>query len=44
MKFNSRILPDTLNNIELILDQGIDVVCAGLDQDSRGKRHGKPHL
>tara|TARA_Y100000590_G_C15424458_1_gene902665 strand:- start:330 stop:881 length:552 start_codon:yes stop_codon:yes gene_type:complete len=28
---------DTLNNIELILDQGIDVVCAGLDQDSRGK-------
>ena len=28
---------ETLDNIELILDEGIDVVCAGLDQDSRGK-------
>jgi thymidine kinase len=28
---------ETLNNIELILNNGIDVVCAGLDQDSRGK-------
>ena len=28
---------ETLKNIELILDEGIDVVCAGLDQDSRGK-------
>ena len=28
---------DTLQNIELILNEGIDVVCAGLDQDSRGK-------
>jgi thymidine kinase len=28
---------ETLNNIELILNSGIDVVCAGLDQDSRGK-------
>ena len=28
---------DTLKNIELILNEGIDVVCAGLDQDSRGK-------
>ena len=27
----------TLQNIELILNAGIDVVCAGLDQDSRGK-------
>ena len=30
-------MPETISNIELILDQGIDVVCAGLDQDSRGK-------
>ncbi len=28
---------DTLNNVEVILNKGIDVVCAGLDQDSRGK-------
>ena len=28
---------DTLTNVENILNQGIDVVCAGLDQDSRGK-------
>tara|TARA_Y100001960_G_C14760163_1_gene873621 strand:+ start:2680 stop:3030 length:351 start_codon:yes stop_codon:yes gene_type:complete len=28
---------DTLKNIEFILNEGIDVVCAGLDQDSRGK-------
>ena len=28
---------DTLNNVENILNNGIDVVCAGLDQDSRGK-------
>ena len=28
---------DTLSNVELILNKGIDVVCAGLDQDSRGK-------
>ena len=28
---------ETLDNIELILNHGIDVVCAGLDQDSRGK-------
>ena len=28
---------DTLSNVEKILDNGIDVVCAGLDQDSRGK-------
>ena len=28
---------DTLLNIEIILNRGIDVVCAGLDQDSRGK-------
>ncbi len=28
---------DTLNNVESILNNGIDVVCAGLDQDSRGK-------
>ena len=27
----------TLENIEIILNNGIDVVCAGLDQDSRGK-------
>ena len=30
-------MPDTIKNIEKILDAGIDVVCAGLDQDSRGK-------
>ncbi len=28
---------DTLTNVETILNNGIDVVCAGLDQDSRGK-------
>ncbi len=28
---------DTLNNVDTILNEGIDVVCAGLDQDSRGK-------
>tara|TARA_Y100001936_G_C16018757_1_gene638132 strand:- start:694 stop:1245 length:552 start_codon:yes stop_codon:yes gene_type:complete len=28
---------ETVDNIEVILNQGIDVVCAGLDQDSRGK-------
>ena len=28
---------DTLNNVENILNKGIDIVCAGLDQDSRGK-------
>ena len=28
---------DTLSNVEIILSKGIDVVCAGLDQDSRGK-------
>ena len=28
---------DTLNNVEIILNKGIDMVCAGLDQDSRGK-------
>ena len=28
---------ETLNNVESILNEGIDVICAGLDQDSRGK-------
>ena len=28
---------ETIENIENILHKGIDVVCAGLDQDSRGK-------
>ncbi len=28
---------DTLSNVDIILSNGIDVVCAGLDQDSRGK-------
>tara|TARA_B100000700_G_C14928696_1_gene800790 strand:- start:739 stop:1290 length:552 start_codon:yes stop_codon:yes gene_type:complete len=28
---------ETIKNIENILNEGIDVVCAGLDQDSRGK-------
>ena len=28
---------DTLSNVDKILNNGIDVVCAGLDQDSRGK-------
>ena len=30
-------MKDTLSNVEIILNKGIDVVCAGLDQDSRGK-------
>ena len=33
---------ETLKNVEDLLNKGIDVVCAGLDQDSRGN-HGK-HL
>jgi len=28
---------ETIENIEKILNKGIDVICAGLDQDSRGK-------
>ena len=28
---------ETLKNVEDLLNKGIDVVCAGLDQDSRGK-------
>ena len=28
---------DTISNVDKILNEGIDVVCAGLDQDSRGK-------
>ena len=28
---------ETLENVETILNNGIDVVCSGLDQDSRGK-------
>ncbi len=28
---------DTVSNVEKLLQTGIDVVCAGLDQDSRGK-------
>ena len=28
---------ETISNVEKILNKGIDVVCAGLDQDSRGK-------
>ena len=27
----------TLENVEIMLNKGIDVICAGLDQDSRGK-------
>ena len=27
----------TLENVEILLNKGIDVICAGLDQDSRGK-------
>ena len=30
-------MESTLLNVDNILDNGIDVVCAGLDQDSRGK-------
>ena len=28
---------DTIKNVEELLNKGIDIVCAGLDQDSRGK-------
>ena len=28
---------ETIENIENFLNAGVDVVCAGLDQDSRGK-------
>ena len=28
---------ETLENVETILNNGIDVVCSGLDQDSRGR-------
>ena len=28
---------ETLENVERILNNGIDVVCSGLDQDSRGR-------
>ena len=28
---------ETLENVENILNNGIDVVCSGLDQDSRGR-------
>ena len=28
---------ETLKNVEDLLNKGIDVICAGLDQDSRGK-------
>ena len=28
---------ETITNVEKILEKGIDVICAGLDQDSRGK-------
>ena len=28
---------ETIDNVELMLNSGIDIVCAGLDQDSRGK-------
>ena len=28
---------ETLDNVETILNNGIDVVCSGLDQDSRGR-------
>ena len=28
---------ETIDNVEKILQKGIDVICAGLDQDSRGK-------
>ena len=29
--------PDTIDNVEKMLNSEIDVVCSGLDQDSRGK-------
>ena len=35
---------ETINNVEEILQSGIDVVCAGLDQDSRGKPWETPSL
>ena len=28
---------ETLENVEIVLNSGIDVVCSGLDQDSRGR-------
>ena len=28
---------ETIHNVELMLNSGIDVICSGLDQDSRGK-------
>ncbi|PPR48016.1 MAG: Thymidine kinase [Alphaproteobacteria bacterium MarineAlpha5_Bin9] len=28
---------ETIRNVDSFLDKGVDVVCAGLDQDSRGK-------
>jgi thymidine kinase len=28
---------ETLENVEIVLNNGIDVVCSGLDQDSRGR-------
>ena len=28
---------NTIDNVEKMLNSGIDVICAGLDQDSRGK-------
>ena len=31
------ITDETLENVETILNNGIDVVCSGLDQDSRGR-------
>ena len=32
-----KTLDKKLENVEIILNKGIDVICAGLDQDSRGK-------
>ena len=32
-----RLIFQTLENVEIMLNKGIDVICAGLDQDSRGK-------
>ena len=37
MKSNLWILSETIKNVEEFLNNGIDVVCSGLDQDSRGK-------
>ena len=34
---------ETIDNVEIMLNSGIDVICAGLDQDSRGKPW-EPHL